>query len=119
MGKTKKHASVTQKKKNNERLKNNELIVAEDEMQTYAMVTKALGDRRFQCQCKDDILLISLREDDDEKADIIQKYRPEEIHELKKMGEFEDRDFNTEDDEIQNTVLVEDVVWTNDEIDKI
>ena len=42
MGKTKKHASVTQKKKNNERLKNNELIVAEDEMQTYAMVPMSM-----------------------------------------------------------------------------
>ncbi|KAH0789962.1 eukaryotic translation initiation factor 1A-like [Histomonas meleagridis] len=142
MGKTKKHASVTQKKKNNERLKNNELILAEDEMQTYAMVIKALGDRRFQCICKDgkerqckirgkfrgrlfitlhDILLISLREDDSDKADIIQKYRPDEIHELKKLGEFTDRDFNNEEDDGGATGADDDgmIVWTTEDIDKI
>ena len=140
MGKTKKHASMAQKKRNQERLKSTELITA-DEMQTYGVVLRALGDRRFQCMCKDgkerqckirgkfkgrlfvqihDILLISLREDEPEKADIIQKYRPDEVHELKKMGEFTDRDFQLEGDD---TVLQQDddgtIVWTTEDIDKI
>ena len=131
---------MAQKKRNQERLKSTELITA-DEMQTYGVVLRALGDRRFQCMCKDgkerqckirgkfkgrlfvqihDILLISLREDEPEKADIIQKYRPDEVHELKKMGEFTDRDFQLEGDD---TVLQQDddgtIVWTTEDIDKI
>ena len=140
MGKTKKHASMAQKKRNQERLKNTELITADD-MQTYGMVLRALGDRRFLCMCSDgkerqckirgkfkgrlfvaihDVLLISLREDEPEKADIIQKYRPEEVHELKKLGEFTDRDFQVEGEE--NEVQPDDdggIVWTNEEIDKV
>ena len=140
MGKTKKHSSMAQKKRNQERLKNTELITA-DEMQTYGMVLRALGDRRFLCKCSDgkerqckirgkfkgrlfvqvhDVLLISLREDEPEKADIIQKYRPEEVHELKKLGEFTDRDFQVEGEE--NDVQQDDdggIVWTNEDIDKV
>lgn len=140
MGKTKKHASMAQKKRNQERLKNAELITAED-MQTYGLVLQALGDRRFKCQCSDgkerickirgkfkgrlfvnihDILLISLREDEPDKADIIQRYRPEEVHELKKMGEFNDRSFQLEGDD--NNPQAEDdniIVWTNENIDKV
>lgn len=141
MGKTKKHASLTQKKRNQERLKNTELITA-DEMQTYGMVLRALGDRRFLCMCSDgkqrqckirgkfkgrlfivvhDILLISLREDEPEKADIIQKYRPEEVHELKKLGEFTDRDFQVEGEEavVENVEDDGGIIWTNEEIDKV
>lgn len=141
MGKTKKHASMAQKKRNMERMKNSELVVRDD-MQTYGMVTRALGDRRFHCICSDgkerqckirgkfrgrlfvqlhDILLISLREDEPDKADIIQKYRPEEVHELKKMGEFTDRDFQIEGEEGVTVGPDDDgvIVWTNDDIDKI
>ena len=142
MGKTKKHASMTQKKKNQERMKSTELVLAE-EMQTYGCVTRALGDRRFECQCKDgqlrqckirgkfrgrlfvsvhDILLISLRENEDEKdkkADIIAKYRPDEIHELKKLGEFTDKDFTIEGE----TEVAADteglIVWTAEDINNI
>ncbi|OHT00912.1 hypothetical protein TRFO_32302 [Tritrichomonas foetus] len=64
--------------------------------------------------------MISLREDEPDKADIIQKYRPEEVHELKKLGEFTDRDFQLEGDE---TNLQQDddgtIVWTNEDIDKV
>lgn len=140
MGKTKKHASMAQKKKNQARLTNSELITA-DEMQTYAMVMRALGDRRFHCQCSDgqerqckirgkfrgrlyiqvhDILLVSLREDEPEKADIIQRYRPEEVHELKKIGEFTDKDFALEGDE-QTIAQTEegDIIWTNADIENV
>jgi translation initiation factor 1A len=142
MGKTKKHASMAQNRRNQERLNNAELVL-KDDMQTYGMVLRALGDRRFQCKCSDgkertckirgkfrgrlyirlhDILLIALREDEPDKADIIQKYRPEEVHELKRIGEFTDRDFAIEGDESVIAALPADdadVVWTNEEIDEI
>jgi len=139
MGKTKKHASMAQKKKNQERMKSTELVTAE-EMQTYAMVTKALGDRRFECQCADgklrqckirgkfrgrlfvqvhDILLISLRENDDLKADIIQKYRPEEVIELKSLKEFSDKDFVVEGETEGNVEGDSLIVWTTNDIDKV
>ena len=140
MGKTKKHASMSQKKRNQARLNNAELVLKED-MQTYGMVTKPLGDRRFLCTCADgkqrqckirgkfrgrlyvqvhDILLISLREDEDDKADIIQKYRPEEVAELKKLGEFTDKDFALEGDEqIAAPADDGDIVWTNEDIDNV
>jgi translation initiation factor 1A len=142
MDKTKKHTSSAQKRRNQERFGNAELVL-KDEMQTYGMVLRALGDRRFQCKCSDgrertckicgklrrrlsvqlhDILLISLRPDEENKADIIQKYQPEEVHELKKLGEFTDRDFAVEGEDLDATqVPVDDldVIWTNDEIDDI
>jgi translation initiation factor 1A len=140
MGKTKKHASLAQKRRNQERLNNAELVL-KDEMQAYAMVTKNLGDRRFKCKCSDgqerqckirgkfrgrlfiqlhDILLISLRADQPEKADIIQKYRPEEVHELKKLGEFSDRDFQLEGTETPEADgETGDIVWTTEVIDAV
>jgi translation initiation factor 1A len=144
MGKTKKHASLAQKRRNQERLHASELVT-KDEMQTYGMVLRNLGDRRFLCKCSDgaertckirgkfrgrlyvqlhDILLISLRPDEPMKADIIQKYRPEEVHELKKLGEFTERDFVVEGEEAGGAQAGPgdadtDVVWTTEEIDEI
>jgi translation initiation factor 1A len=142
MGKTKKHASMAQKRRSQERL-NNPVLMLKEEMQTYGMNLRALGDRRFLCKCSDgrertckirgkfrgrlyiqlhDILLISLRPDELDKADIIQKYRPEEVHELKKLGEFTDRDFAIEGDDVAVTPIQPDdtdVVWTNEGIDDI
>ena len=142
MGKSK-HATLSQKKKNQERLKSTELITA-DEMQVYGLVTRSLGDKRFECACSDgktrickirgkfrgrlfvnlhEILLISLREEEDDKADIIHKYSPDEIHELKKMGEFKESDFNTENDgpEASPTPGGDEpvIVWTNGDIEKV
>lgn len=140
MGKSK-HATLTQRKKNQERMQNTELVTA-DEMQVYAMVLRSLGDKRFECMCNDhktrickirgkfrgrlfvyqgDMLLISLREEDNDKADIIQKYTPDEVKMLKKMGEFEDRDFMTEE-EAENTPAAQQdglIVWTKEDVDKI
>ena len=130
---------MTQKKRNQRRLNSPELVLA-DEMQTYGMVLQALGDRRFRCKCSDgverqckirgkfrgrlyvqvhDILLISLREDEDDKADIIQKYKPEEVHELKKLGEFTDKDFAVEGDEMVAAPDDGAIVWTTEAIDKV
>lgn len=43
---------------------------------------------------KDDIVLVSLRDFDDKKVDIIHKYNTDEVHRLKKFGEIQDNNVN-------------------------
>jgi len=85
-----------------------ELIFKEDG-QEYAQVTKMLGNGRIEAQCFDgerrlahirgkmrkkvwinqgDIVLLSLREFQDEKADVILKYNADEARSLKAYGEL-------------------------------
>ena len=88
--------------------------------QEYAIVIKMLGNGRVSLKCMDgidrlgkirgkmrkrvwikveDYLLISLRDFQDEKADIIMKLRENEIRRLKKLKEIpEDNDNNDNDD---------------------
>lgn len=77
----------------------------------YAQVTKMLGNGRVEAQCFDgvkrlalirgklrkkvwinqgDIVLLSLRDFQDEKADVIQRYNPDEARQLKSYGELPD-----------------------------
>ena len=79
------------------------------EGQEYAFVTKMLGNSRCECKCSDgrtrlghirgnmckrvwistgDTVLVSLREFQDEKADIIHKYTHEEAKTLEKYNEI-------------------------------
>jgi len=86
-----------------------DLIFREDE-QVYARITKSLGDTRFKIQCLGtnetkighvkgafrkrvwmnlgDIILVSLRDFDKTKCDIIYKYTSDEANSLKSMGEI-------------------------------
>ncbi len=85
-----------------------ELIYKEEE-QEYAHVTKSLGDCRFECYCYDgvnrqakirgkdrsrmwvnngDHILISKRNFQDQKCDILHKYNLEEVQRLKSLGEI-------------------------------
>jgi translation initiation factor 1A len=85
--------------------------VFKEEGQEYAQVTKMLGNGRLEAQCFDgtkrlahirgkmrkkvwinqgDIILLSLREYQDEKADVIQKYTADEARNLKAYGELPD-----------------------------
>lgn len=82
-----------------------------EEGQEYAQVVKMLGNGRVEAQCFDgvkrlalirgklrkkvwinqgDIVLLSLREFQDEKADVIQRYNPDEARQLKAYGELPD-----------------------------
>ena len=82
-----------------------------DESEEYAQITKILGDGRFQCKCADgvdriahvrgklrkrtwlangDIILVSLREFEPEKCDVVEKYKEKEVAKLKKAGEIPD-----------------------------
>eukprot|EP00761_Pharyngomonas_kirbyi_P011277 gb/GECH01011302.1/.p1 GENE.gb/GECH01011302.1/~~gb/GECH01011302.1/.p1 ORF type:complete len:141 (+),score=35.43 gb/GECH01011302.1/:1-423(+) len=80
-----------------------------EEGEEYAQVGKMLGNGRLEAVCFDgtkklghirgkmrkkvwinpgDIVLISVREFQEEKADVVHKYRTEESKELKRMGEL-------------------------------
>ena len=80
-----------------------------DESEEYAQITKILGDGRFQCKCTDgidriahvrgkmrkriwlgngDIILVSIREFENEKCDVVEKYKEKEVAKLKKEGEI-------------------------------
>ncbi|KAI9282216.1 eukaryotic translation initiation factor 1A, Y-chromosomal [Sporodiniella umbellata] len=86
-------------------------LVFKEEGQEYAQVLKMLGNGRVEAQCFDgvkrlalirgklrkkvwinqgDIVLLSLRDFQDEKADVIQRYNPDEARQLKAYGELPD-----------------------------
>ena len=94
-------------KNENERDKR-ELVFKEDG-QEYAQVAKMLGNGRLEAMCFDgvkrlchirgklrkkvwinqsDIILVGLRDYQDAKADVIQKYSADEARNLKSYGEF-------------------------------
>ena len=107
------------KKKKPRPIKERPLPIKE-EGQEYAIATKMLGNGRVSLKCMDgidrlgkirgkmrkrvwikveDYLLISLRDFQDEKADIIMKLREDEIRRLKRLKELpEDNDNNDNDD---------------------
>ena len=102
----------------NKRKKGKKPVVKEDrdlvykgESEEYAQVIKILGDGRFECNCADgvkriahvrgkmrkriwiangDIILVSLRDFEPEKCDVVEKYREKEVAKLKKVGEIPD-----------------------------
>jgi len=84
-------------------------LVVKEEGQEYAQVVKMLGNERLEAFCfdgktrqchirgkmqkkvwinKDDIILISLRDYQDDKCDVILKYNADEIMKLKQKGEL-------------------------------
>lgn len=104
---TKKCANKCKKGKNQP--KEESELLFKGEMEEYAKVSKILGDGRFECECVDgvkrighicgklrnktfiknlDLILISLREYEPEKCDIINKYKDYEVTKLKKAGEI-------------------------------
>ena len=97
------------KKQKKESSGGRELIFKEDG-QAYARIIKTLGDSRFECECFElnenkiahlrgvfkkriwmgvgDIILISFRDFDPKKCDIIHKYNYDEALSLKSFGEI-------------------------------
>jgi translation initiation factor 1A len=76
--------------------------------QLYARVTKMLGNNRVMAACGDgqerlctirgsmrrrewvrvgDVVLVALRDFQDDKADVVFKYKDDEVHRLKRLGE--------------------------------
>ena len=99
-------------KKNNDSNNKRELVFREND-QAYAMIIKSLGDVRFELDCFEldsldkkkighirgafrkkiwmnigDIVLVSLRDFDKFKCDIIYKYTGDEAMSLKSLGEI-------------------------------
>ncbi len=84
-------------------------LVYKEEMQDYAQVLRLLGDSRLEVQCMDtvkrmahirgtmrkkvwiamgDVVLVALREYENDKCDIILKYTEDEVRKLKSLGEI-------------------------------
>ena len=109
MGKKNSGGKNFKKQKKENSLRERELIFREDS-QSYARIIKILGDGRFECECFDpahtiigvirgsmrkkvwmgigDIVLVSLRDFDDSKCDIIHKYTSDEAIKLKNYNEI-------------------------------
>ena len=88
-------------------------LIFKEEGQTYGQIVKVLGNGRFEVECYDkiekvtnrvcnirgkmrrrewvasgDVVLVSLRDFQDDKADIIMKYYPDEVRKLKEYKEI-------------------------------
>ena len=112
------------------------------ESEEYAQVIKILGDGRFQCNCTDgvkriahvrgkmrkrvwiangDIILVSLREFEPDKCDVVEKYREKEVAKLKKAGEIPDSmvlPSSGEDEEKETKDDYGDIIFEDQETDK-
>jgi len=93
------------------------------QMQEYAQIVKAYGNGRFEANCFDgktrlahargslkkkkifvkanDVVLISLREFEDNKCDVLHVYNVKEIKDLKKLGEIP---ANISEDALEKTI---------------
>ena len=108
-----------------------------EECEEYARIIKLLGDGRFQCTCSDgvdriahlrhkmwkkvwlkcgDVVLISLRDYEPEKCDIIDKYTEKEIAKLLKNGEIKE---NLLGDEEAKKIREDDVLFGDSKPEKI
>lgn len=128
-------------KNENEDMKR-ELVFKEDG-QEYAQVTKMLGNGRLEALCFDgvkrlchirgklrkkvwinqsDIILLGLRDYQDQKADVILKYAPDEARSLKAYGEIPEsakiNDAALEENE-DDIITFDDFEGDDDEIDDI
>ena len=107
-------------------------IVKRDADQEYGWVLKILGDCRMQCLCSDekirichirgsmrkrvwinveDVVLLSIRDFQDDKADIIHKYNQQHADNLKDCGDFDPQEIqkrlNTKHSNVYETGLKE------------
>eukprot|EP01026_Neomeris_dumetosa_P008934 TRINITY_DN1292_c0_g1_i1.p3 TRINITY_DN1292_c0_g1~~TRINITY_DN1292_c0_g1_i1.p3 ORF type:complete len:142 (+),score=28.98 TRINITY_DN1292_c0_g1_i1:104-529(+) len=108
MPKNKGKGGKNRRRGKNDTLDKRELIFKEDG-QEYAQVLRMLGNGRLEAQCIDgvkrlchirgkmrkkvwvntgDIILLGLRDYQDEKADVILKYLADEARSLKQLGEL-------------------------------
>jgi translation initiation factor 1A len=102
MPKKKKCGKNTKNKGSN--VEQRKLVEADTDGQLYGFVEKALGDKYFTVNCVDnvirrcrvrtkrmrinagDCIIVALRDYDDGNADIIYKYKSDEVRSLQKMG---------------------------------
>lgn len=112
-----------------------------DEAQDYAKITDKLGNGRFRCLClqdgeirlghvrgkirrltrhinKDDYVIISYRDFQDDKVDILHLFKHEEVRELRKKGLIPD-DKRDEEDETEAFIFAKDDEKLNSEEDEL
>lgn len=98
-------------------------LVFKEEGQEYAKVLKMLGNGRLEANCVDgqirlchirgklrkkvwinagDVILIGLRDYQDGKADVINKYTADEARNLKTYGELPEKGFDVTNEEANN-----------------
>jgi len=110
-------------------------LTLREDMQEYAKIVNTLGDRRMSVMFPDgseklalipgrfrkrcwmvvgDIVLISHRDFQDNKVDIIHKYTSNEIHKLSKLGEIPTFFMNSEADQNDSELLGGITIGTED-----
>lgn len=106
-------------------------VPVREEGQQYARVTKMLGNGRLMAACGDgverlckirgsmrrrewvrvgDVVLVALRDFQDDKADVVFRYQDAEVHRLKRLGEevaVETRAPEDEEDDAHDLVTFE------------
>ena len=101
----------SKRKKGKKQVQEDRELRYKEESEEYAQIIKILGDGRFQCKCADgvdriahvrgkmrkrtwlangDIILVSIREFEPEKCDVVEKYKEKEVAKLKSVGEIPD-----------------------------
>jgi translation initiation factor 1A len=122
-------------KKGKNAIESKDLVTKEGPEQVYATVTKMLGNCRVEAQCYDgssrqchirgamrkkvwivvgDTILVSLRDFQDEKADVILKYNSDEVRKLKQMNEINEDEINIVGD--GDDIEVEDCAFNFDDL---
>ncbi|GAQ89327.1 translation initiation factor 1A [Klebsormidium nitens] len=139
MPKNKGKGGKNRRRGKNENEEKRELIFKEDG-QEYAQVLRMLGNGRLEAQCMDgskrlchirgklrkkvwvnagDIILVGLRDYQDEKADVITKYMADEARSLKAYGELPDSIRVNETDTFADDENEEDDYFDFDDISEI
>ena len=129
------------RKKGKKQVQEDRELQYKGESEEYAQVIKILGDGRFECNCADgvkriahvrgkmrkriwiangDIILVSLRDFEPEKCDVVEKYKEKEVAKLKKAGEIPDSmvlpSAEAEEKEVNDDYG--DIVFEDQEVDK-
>jgi translation initiation factor 1A len=129
MPKKKKAGKNTKSKGAN--IEKRKLIEADLDGQVYGIIEKALGSRFFSVNCLDntkrrckvrkkrmrcavgDCVIISLRDFDEDNADVIYRYDAEEVRKLQKMGVLPDANvigaFNDDEEDEDDGFTFEDI----------
>lgn len=111
-------------------------LVLKEEGQEYAQITKNLGGNRLECMCADgskcigvirgairrkmwicvgDIVLVSTREYEEGKVDVLSRYTPDEAKQLIKGKHIPPQMQVNDDDTTRNQGVVEFVAMDSDE----
>ena len=131
------------KKKGKKFVETERELTIKEEGEEYAQVIRLIGDSRLEVQCSDgvkrgahirgtlrkkvfinigDIILVAIREFEQEKCDVILKYKDDEIRKLKKAGEIPENFKSNEETTETNNVVNEDddiFVFTKKEKDTL